>query len=111
VQTSHCVRGSPADLTSQLSYSNGTLHATVSGNFKDDLPLANVTILGTTSKTNSATVNCGQHESQAHGSSYGAGNATSGFQSRFENNVLYLTGLESTTQSGVWSSDLEITLT
>jgi hypothetical protein len=83
----------------------------VSGNFNDDLPLANVTILGTTSKTNSVTVNCGQHESQARGSSYGAGNATSGFQSRFENNVLYLTGLESTTQSGVWSSDLEITLT
>jgi alpha-glucosidase len=111
VQIPHRVRGPRPDLTLQLSYSNGTLHATVSGNFNDDLPLANVTIVGTTSKTNSMTVNCGQHDSQAHGSGHSAGNATTEPQSRYENNVLYLTGLESETQSGVWSSDLEIILT
>lgn len=100
-----------ANSLSQLSYTNNTLHATVSGNFNDDLPLANVTIVGATGKVDVAMVKCGQHESQMHGS-YGAGNgnATSGVQSHYDNNVLYVTGLEGTTQSGVWADNLEIRL-
>lgn len=54
-------------------------------------------------------VKCGQHESQIHGG-YGQGNATGGVQSRFDDGVLYVTGLEGTTQGGVWNDNLEITL-
>jgi len=94
-----------------LSYSNNTLHTTVSGEYNDNLPLANITIVGATGKAGGVSVKCGQGKSSAHtGWSAEHGNATSGVQSRFENNVVYITGLESETQGGVWNSDLEITL-
>lgn len=104
-------RGVHANRNTQLSYSNHTLHATVSGNFNDNLPLANVTIVGVRSKADVSVVKCGQHESQVHGGyGSGQGNATSGVQSRFDNGVLYVTGLEGTTQGGVWNDNLEISL-
>ena len=94
-----------------MSYSNGTLHASVVGEYNDNLPLANVTIVGAAGEVGSVAVNCGQGEGQAHaGYGAGEGNGTSDIQSRYENGVVYLTGLESMTQGGVWSSDLEISL-
>lgn len=91
----------------KLSFANNTLHATVSGDFNDDLPLANITIAGATSQPGSVVVNGGSANSSV-GASYG--NATGGVQSRFENNVLYLTGLEQATHDGVWNKDLEVRL-
>jgi alpha-glucosidase len=94
-----------------LSYSNNTLHASISGEYNDDLPLANVTIVGATGKAGGVAVNCGGSQGQRHtGWSAEHGNATSGVQYRFENNVMYITGLESETQGGVWNNDLEIKL-
>ena len=94
-----------------MSYSNGTLHASVVGEYNDNLPLANVTIVGVAGEVSGVAVNCGQGRGQAH-AGYGAWerNETSEIQSRYENGVVYLTGLESATQGGVWSSDLEINL-
>jgi hypothetical protein len=57
------------------------------------------------------TVKCGQQEGHSyggHGSKHGE--ESKGAQSRLENNVLYVTGLEDATKDGVWSGDLEIKL-
>jgi hypothetical protein len=98
-------------LNLQLSFANNTLHATVSGDFNDHLALANVTIAGATGGSKGMTVKCGQQESQWYGGSCAKrGEAKKGAHSRFKNNVLYVTGLEDATKSGVWGGDLEIKL-
>ena len=74
------------------------------------MPLANVTIVGVKGKTGEGgTVNCGHGEGHAH-TGWGAeqGSGKNGVQSRSENGVVYITGLESATSSGVWNEDLEI---
>jgi alpha-glucosidase len=94
-----------------LSYANNTLHASVSGDFNDHLPLANVTIVGVKGNAGGGggTVNCGHGEGHAH-TGWGAehGDGTSGVRSRSENGVVYITGLEDATSGGVWNEDLEI---
>jgi len=95
----------------QLSFANNTLHATVSGDFNDNLPLANVTIAGAAQDSSGMTVKCGQEESQCYGDYCAkSGEAKKGAHSQFKNNVLYVTGLEDATPGGVWSGDLEIML-
>jgi len=82
------------------------LRASVSGEFNDDLPLANVTILGVKGKAGGGgSVNCGQGHT-GWGSEHGNGN--DGVQSRSENGVVYITGLEGATSGGVWKEDSEI---
>jgi hypothetical protein len=76
------------------------------------LPLANVTIVGVEGKAGGGggTVTCGHGKGHAH-TGWGAehGNGESGVQSRSENGVVYITGLESATKGGgVWNEDLEI---
>lgn len=75
------------------------------------MPLANVTIVGFEDKAGGSggTVNCGHGEGHAH-TGWGAehGHDDSGVQSRYENGVLYITGLEGATSGGVWNEDLEI---
>lgn len=73
------------------------------------MPLANVTIAGATSDAGTVTVNGGQQGGPKYGE-YGGkpGNATGGPETRFEDNVLYVTGLAGSTNGGVWSDDLEI---
>ena len=94
-----------------LSFANNTLHATVSGNFNDNLALANVTIAGATGASHGMTVKCGDQESQWYAASCAKrGEAKEGAHSRFKDNVLYVTGLEDATKGGVWSGDLEIKL-
>lgn len=94
----------------QLTFANNTLHATVSGDFNDDLPLANITIAGATKKPSSVSVNGGRADDHkgGHKGGHSSGNATESV--RFEKNVLYLTDLESATQGGVWKKDLEVRL-
>ena len=94
-----------------MSYANNTLHASVSGEFNDHLPLANVTIVGVKDNAGGGggTVNCGHGEGHAHtGWGKEQGDDKDGVQSRSENGVVYITGLESATSSGVWNEDLEI---
>ena len=72
------------------------------------MPLANVTIVGVKGKAGGSggTVNCG-HGHTGWGAGHGNGES-GGVQSRYENGVVYITGLESATQGGVWNEDLEI---
>jgi hydrogenase maturation factor len=94
-----------------LSFANNTLHATVSGDFNDNLALANVTIAGTTGASHGMSIMCGKQESQWYSAScVKRGEAKKGVHSRFKNGVLYVTGLEDATKGGVWSGDLEIKL-
>lgn len=75
------------------------------------MPLANITIAGASSDAGSVTVNggSGQHGGPKYGEHGGKpGNATGGPETRFENKVLYVTGLEGSTSGGVWSDDLDI---
>lgn len=76
------------------------------------MPLANVTIVGVKDKTGGGggTVNCGHGQGHAH-TNWGAQHAngeSGGVQSRHENGVVYITGLEGATKGGVWNEDLEI---
>ena len=83
----------------QLTFANNTLHASVDGEYRDDLPLANVTIAGATSKPKHVTVNGGGKRCDAEKVS-----------SKFDCGVLYLTDLDDATKDGVWNGDLEINL-
>lgn len=85
------------------------MHASVSGEYNDDLPLANVTIVGVKGKAGDrgGSVNCGQGYT-GWGAEQGHGHGDGGVQSRSENGVVFITGLESATSNGVWKEDLEI---
>lgn len=91
--------------TVELLYTNGTLTTVVNGNFEDGLPLASVTIAGYKGGSEAA-------PAQPEGWSGWHGpepvNST-GVQKNYENGTLYVTGLESSTSGGAWSSGLTIT--
>jgi alpha-glucosidase len=88
-----------ANITTQFTYMNHTLHTTISGNYCDDLPLANVTILGATSMPQAVKVYTDGKEQY-----------TKNVSSKLENNVLYLTQLEDATSAGAWNGNLTIEL-
>ena len=81
----------------EMSYSNGQLTTKVRGNYNDGVPLANVTIAGFQGQVNG--VSC-IHGGQAQ-------NATGG-NVRYADGTLYVTGLEQSTNGGIWSADLEL---
>ena len=72
------------------------LKATVSGNYNDNIPLANVTIAGYSGQVKSVSVN---------GATASKAQVRSG-----SDNVLYITGLQDATSKGAYNSDLTIQL-
>jgi len=78
----------------QLSYSNNTLTATVSGGYVDTNPLGNITIAGFRSDTSIDSNSSSCDTSQANFA--------------IHNGTLYITQLESATPSGAWSQDLSL---
>ncbi|KAF2763969.1 hypothetical protein EJ03DRAFT_379015 [Teratosphaeria nubilosa] len=113
----------------EFTFANSTLKTSVSGDYNDGVPLANVTIAGYPSRPSSVVVNgqsrSGSSASNAapapsggnwgwygegwHGGSWGKRD-TSGVQHTYSNGSLYITGLESSTQGGAWLKDLTITI-
>lgn len=101
----------------QLSYSNGTLRTSVSGDYEDGIPLASVTIAGYGSGLGSGSGgetpaaqpsgwNVWQGPPQTNSTGKGTG---TGVQKSNQNGTLYVTGLEGSTSGGAWSADLTIT--
>lgn len=82
-----------------MSFSGSTLKASVSGEYNDGLPLANVTIAGIQQAPKSVSITIGGKELQC-----------SDAMSAFGDGVLTVTNLESATEAGIWSGDVTITL-
>jgi len=79
-----------------LTYANSTLTADITGQYNDNLPLANVTIAGATKAPKSVSVTiAGQKQNSGS------------VMSRLDSGVLYLTGFANATQGGVWRGDGE----
>lgn len=83
----------------QMSFSNATLTASVSGDYNDGLPLANITIAGLRSAPKSVSITIGGQEQDCNGA-----------KSSFQDGVLSITNLESATENGIWSADVTISL-
>ncbi|KAL2882880.1 hypothetical protein SGCOL_001570 [Colletotrichum sp. CLE4] len=85
-----------ATLTVELSSSDKSLKATPSGEFKESNPLGNVTVLGVQSDVSTVSLN----EKALDGANWS-----------FDSNsrVLHITGLQSLTSAGAWSSSWELT--
>lgn len=84
---------------SQMSFSENTLKATVSGDYNDALPLANVTITGIKDQPKSISIEVGGQKQDC-----------SSAKSSYADGVLTVTSLESATSDGIWSADVTITL-
>ncbi|KAJ0122509.1 Alpha-glucosidase [Diaporthe amygdali] len=78
----------------QLSASNTSVTAQPTGNYKDSVALANVTVLGVTGQVSNVTLN-----GQA---------VTSGWSWDSATNILSITGLENSTSDGAWNSKWEL---
>ncbi|KAK5117469.1 hypothetical protein LTR85_008854 [Meristemomyces frigidus] len=87
----------------ELSYANNTLRTSVSGQYEDALPLANVTIAGIKSRPHAV---YGQHGN--HGWKTWSGGRAKLMHG--DGDVLFVTGLDKATQSGAWSANLELRL-
>ena len=84
----------------QFTFVDNELNTEVSGNYQDGLPLANITIAGTSSKVQSIeiSVNGKQQDTKAVKLTYSNASA------------LYITGLEQATEAGIWNDNLKISL-
>jgi hypothetical protein len=83
----------------KFSYSNNTLTSTVTGNYPDTNPLANITITGLTAQPSGLSWSLG-----------GTQLPTNGISQSYSNGTLKLTGLSSATGSGAWSENLQVSL-
>jgi alpha-glucosidase len=84
----------------QFKYENNILCATISGNYQDGLPLANVTFAGLPSCPSSIWASCD-----------GKNLDTSGVQIDCQNSTVRVTSLEGATSGGAWTgSELKIGL-
>ena len=72
----------------------------MSGNFQDDLPLANITIAGISSKPQSITLSLDGKQQGTKDVKLALSNTS----------ALYITGLEKATSAGVWNAKLKVTL-
>lgn len=88
----------PATKDVQFSFANNTLDAKATGLYVDSSPLANVTIAGF-----GATAPKSVEVSRS-------GKMVDSSAAKFsvDNDALYITGLESVTQGGAWSSELQV---
>lgn len=83
-----------------MSYANSALTASVSGDYNDGLPLANLTIAGLTQAPKSVSVSIGGDEKDCSAANYA-----------FQDGVLSITNLAGCTQEGIWSGgDVKISL-
>ena len=81
----------------KFEYANDTLLAYVSGSFEDDIPLANITILGKAYPDKKFDVAAAGVPCDTSGASMYANGTTT-----------YVTGLSSLTGAGAWKSDLKM---
>lgn len=81
-----------------MSYSNNVLKATVSGEYNDDLPLANITVAGLKEAPKSVSITIGGQQENCAAA-----------HSSFEDGVLTVTNLQGATSKGIWSGDVTIT--
>ncbi|KAK5679449.1 hypothetical protein LTS10_008267 [Elasticomyces elasticus] len=84
----------------EFSFANNTLHATVSGEYNDGLPLANITIAGISSHTHRVSVSSGGKACNSRGARFDHSNG----------GVLFITGLQHATSGGARSGDLTVEL-
>ncbi|KAK3656414.1 hypothetical protein LTR56_003117 [Elasticomyces elasticus] len=84
----------------EFSFTNNTVHATVSGEYNDGLPLANITIAGISSHTHRVSVSLGGKACNSRGAKFDHSNG----------GVLSITGLQHATSGGAWSGDLTVEL-
>lgn len=80
-----------------MTFSNDVLEATVSGDYNDDLPLANVTIAGLKTAPKSVSITVAGHQLDCNGA-----------HSSFADGVLTVANLQSATANGIWRGDITI---
>ncbi|TKA74673.1 hypothetical protein B0A55_04709 [Friedmanniomyces simplex] len=84
----------------EFTYANNTLHGTVSGDYHDGIPLANITIAGISSRPHQVSVNSGGKSCNTERAKLSYSNG----------GVLSITGLEQATYGGAWRGDLTVKL-
>ncbi|KAI1858944.1 uncharacterized protein JN550_012302 [Neoarthrinium moseri] len=79
----------------ELSFSNATLRAIVTGDYEDNNPLANITIAGWQGQVDTVSLTIDGKEKN-----------TSGVTIRTDGSTLYVENLQEATEGGVWTGDL-----
>jgi len=87
-------------ICTQFTFANDTLHATVSGDYQDGIPLANITIAGMKWKPQRVSVESGGESC----------NTQRARLSCDDGDVLRITGLEQATHGGAWKGNLIVKL-
>ena len=84
----------------QFTFANNELITAVSGSYQDNLPLANITITGISSKHTSVNLCLKGKQQDTHTVKLSYSNTS----------ALHITGLEKATAAGVWNGELKVTL-
>ncbi len=87
-------------IRAQFTFANNTLHATVSGDYQDGIPLANITITGIDWRPQRVSVDL-------EGESCNTERARLSCE---DGDVVRITGLEQATHGGAWRSNLTVKL-
>jgi hypothetical protein len=82
-----------------MSYANNTLSTSINGTYQDINPLANITVAGLNAQPNIVSISLG-----------GKQLLTSSISQSYSNGTLFITGVSNITGAGLWSGDLEMSL-